>query len=150
MELGKANKYRIFKEWNLIIIYYSGDVDISIIKKVMLKISNESDYSPKYAVINDVRDCSLKIKIDEIEKYIDYLKNELGIIESRKILFLTSKPNEVVITQLFSDNISKNSILGQVFTTSEAAMAWLSNENIDNRVFDKLIFEIKTQPNNAL
>ncbi|MCF8379918.1 MAG: hypothetical protein K9H49_10100 [Bacteroidales bacterium] len=115
----------------------------------MTSLSSESEYSSKYDVINDFRDCNLQIEIDEIQEYIDFLKNDLQILERKKIVFLTSKPNEVVLTHLFSDYVSNLWINGQIFTTSKAALTWLSNQNIDYLDFENIIAEIKTLPDNV-
>lgn len=139
--------YRIFKKWKLIIVYYGGDIDISDLKNLRSKLSNESDYSPKFDVINDLRECNLQIDVDEIEGYFTFLKNDLQIINRRKLVFLTSKPNEVVLTHLLSDAISDISIFGQIFSTSKEGLKWLSNQNLDFEYFENIIVEMKMQPN---
>jgi hypothetical protein len=139
--------YRIFKKWKLIIVYYGGELNISDLKNLRSNLKNESDYSPKFDVINDLRECNLQMNVNEIEGYSTFLKNELQIIYRRKLVFLTSKPNEVVLTHLLSDALRDISILGNIFTTSQAGLKWLSNQNLDFECFEKIIDEMKTQPN---
>jgi len=139
--------YRIFKEWKLIIVYYEGDIDISDLKNLRSKLKNESDYSPKFDVINDLRECNLQMEVNEIKGYFTFLKNELQIINRRKLVFLTSKPKEVVLTRLLSDALYDISIFGQIFTTSKEGLKWLSNQNIDIEYFENIIVEMKTQFN---
>jgi len=140
--------YRIFKKWQLIIVYYGGDIDISDLKNLRFKLKNEPDYSPKFDVINDLRECNLKMHVRDIKGYFTFLKNELQIINKRKLVFLTSKPNEVVLTHLLSDALSDISIFGQIFTTSQKGLKWLSNQNIDFENFENIIADMKTQANN--
>ena len=63
--------YRIFEKWKLIIVYYGRDIDISDLKKLRSKLSHESDYSPTFDVINDLRECNLQMSVDEIEGYFN-------------------------------------------------------------------------------
>jgi len=142
-------KYRIFKKWKLIIVYYKGELTISELKNLRSKLKNESDYSPKFDVINDLRECNLQLNVNEIEGYFIFLKNELQIVNRRKLVFLTSTPKEVVLTHLLSDALRDISISGKIFTTSQAGLKWLSNQNLDFEHFEKIIDEMKVQPNKA-
>lgn len=143
--MGQRNAYKIFKDWQVIVIYYSGDVTIDDVKTLMAELSKEPDYSPKFATINDFRDSNLLIKITEIRAYINYLRDKLKIIEKRKIAFLTTKPHHVVTTQLFNKYASVFSVMGQVFTTTEGLLEWLQNDSLDCESFHNIISEIKSR-----
>ncbi|MCL3781399.1 hypothetical protein EMN47_13495 [Prolixibacteraceae bacterium JC049] len=143
--MKKVSTYRIFKEWKLIITYYAEEICIEDIKVLMGQLSKEPDYCPNYPVINDFRNCNLHITPDELKEYIQFLDKDLQIINKRRIGFLTERPNEVVVTHLFSDYIFSTSLHGRVFSTTNSLLKWLSIDYMDEKEFEDIVLEMKTE-----
>jgi len=135
--------FKIFQQKKLIISRFSGNITIADLKKHMLQLSNTLHYSPSYDVINDLRNCNLQIDVDDIKTIVDYYNQELQSLQKRKVVYLASKPIEVAISHLYSDQIEKFDITGNIFSTSKAALHWLNNPNIDYQTFEDIVSELK-------
>ena len=62
---------------------------------------------------------------------------------------MTSKPNEVVITTLFSENIKNLSIQPNTFSSLEGIVAWIGNKDINTQILGEIIKELNTHPDNV-
>lgn len=142
------NSYKIIKELNLIVQYLSGNVSISVVKEHMRNLSLEPDYSKYYDTIIDLRDSNFNIIIDDVAEFADFVSFELEVIGNRKTVYLTNKPNEVVLTTLLSKTLKNTEIDFLICSTEEAAIKFLNKEGLNKEILDVLIREIKTtQPN---
>ena len=138
------NTYQIIKNSNLIVHYLSGDVTASLIIEQMKRISLEQDYSIYYDVITDLRDSNVKTEIQEIGGFVDFVTNDLKIVAKRKVIYLTSKPYEVVLTTLLSDVIKNSEINIYVCSTIDSAVNFIDNADINKQSLNDLINGMKT------
>ncbi len=76
-----------------------------------------------------------------------FVKNYPNIQGTRRSAYLTSKPNEVVITTLFSKLICDTFIKTNIFSTIIATVNWLNKEGVDNQFLSLVINELKEHKN---
>lgn len=147
----KIGAYKILYDKNLIVEYYNGIInaeDLIFLKNV---IRNEPDYNLYSNTILDFRDCDLQIDYKGITKIIDFFKSKHVVNGSRKIAYLTSKPNQVAIATMYSQ-LAKESELGfnpNIFTTIEATAKLFGPAVITEKELIKIIDQLKTKPNNV-
>ncbi len=63
----------------------------------------------------------------------------------RKAVHLTSKPNQVVLTTLYSGLIRDLSIHSYVFSTIKPAVKWLNKAGVDDQFLKQIINGLKTK-----
>lgn len=136
------NDYKIFKELNLVLHYFSGDITYPVILAQMSRLQKDPLYYSKYDSFIDLREANLKVDITDIEKYADFVTNDLKIIDKRKAVYLTSKPNEVVITTLLKNHMNESMVDIFVCSTLDVAVKHLKNSKINSVVLVELISEI--------
>lgn len=137
-------KYKIIKDWKIIVTYYAGDTTLDELKDAAILMSKDEEYSPNFSVINDLRDCNLHVDVEEVEGYVEFMKNDLGMMSNRIVSFLTLKPMEVVLSSLFSESVRNHAIFGKVFTTTFSAIKWLMHPYMNEEKFESIIAEMKT------
>jgi hypothetical protein len=116
--------------------------------KVVIK--EEPDYNFYSNTILDLRDCDVKIDMEELKTFIDFFKLNYEKKEIRTAVYLTSKPNEIVLATLYSV-LAENAELNfnpNVFSTIEAIVRLFGEEIITKKEFIQIIDELKTSPHN--
>ena len=93
-------KYRILKDKNLIITYYSGQFPFSEIYNCYQLLGNDIDYLPTMSVLNDVRDALFLLDNNLLMDFLDNMKRNTKIYNQRKAVILTNSPNQVVFGKL--------------------------------------------------
>ncbi|MFC2089235.1 hypothetical protein ACFLT1_00555 [Bacteroidota bacterium] len=145
--MKRKGTYKIIAEKSLIVQFYSGDVfmeDLIYLQKI---ISNELNYKPTFDIVADFSEANLILTEKDLNDYSEFIKNHPKIQGKRKAAYLTSKPQEVVMTTLFSELIKDTSIQPNIFSTTIAIVNWLNKEEVDNQFLSLVINELKTQPN---
>lgn len=141
--------FKILKDLNLIISYYSDEFSLRCIKECTRRLVIDPSYSVHYDTITDLRNANLKIDAQDVRKYIDYIKNDLNIVVKKKLVYLTNKPHEVVLTTILSQKMKNFEYDVFVCSTEESAIAYLSKTSLKNGKLNELINEIKyTIPDN--
>lgn len=135
--------YKIFSELKLIVNYYFGEVSVSDLKIRMQAISLDSAFSEEYDIVNDFRDCNLNVHVNDLISYIDYLQNEIRVITKRKSVLLTNKPNQVVLTTIFSNKLLNTQLTPLVCSTIDAAIPFLNKKGLDKKTLERMILELK-------
>ena len=71
--------------------------------------------------------------------------------KSNKVAFLTSKPNDVVLTTLYSRMVTKFGLnfSMNIFSTVEAVVRLFGEDIISEKEFAEIIYEFKTKPDNV-
>ena len=132
------------------VIYYSfiGSIKIKDIKEILIKATSNSNYSKIFDQVFDYRFCELSIDIEEIMPFVSFVKNEIKIDAIRTDIYLTSQPNEVVLTTIFSELIKNFQIKPHIVSTIERTVQILSKQNIDPNNLENILNDLKlTQPN---
>ncbi len=118
----KNYNYQILKESNLIIKSYQGTISLSEMYDYVESTSRAADFSAKFNVINDIRDASFILdKVVLLELIQKFKKNKL-VYGQRKIVFITSTPNQVVFSTMLNMFKDESNINISVVSTLSAAM----------------------------
>jgi len=111
-------KYKILSNLKLIIENYTGCVSMDDMIAVKKEVGLDIDYSPNFNVIMDFRDAHLAFKTLEVANYINFANKSNVIYGERRTAFLTSKPNQVVLTTIFGLTKGKLPIESNTFRPS--------------------------------
>lgn len=118
--------YKILSNHNLIIEYYSGDIDFVSFMNFKKKLILEPLFTPNLNILIHFKNATFKITDKEINKYIHFSETNLKVIGKRKIALITATPNQVVVSTLFKviQRIKSKSV--EIFSTKESALRWLN------------------------
>lgn len=136
--------YRLLAPLKTVIMYFTGDIILDDIICLMKQLAQDHEYSPQFNVIVDFRDCNLNFNNQMLLDYIQFL-SKAKLIARRKIAYLTSKPNEVVLTILYSEMVREHSLEIEVFSTSQAALNYIQGNGLNVEKLDNIILELKSQ-----
>jgi hypothetical protein len=117
--------FHIYSDFKTILEHFSGDIKIKDIIRVKQSISTNSSYSPKFNVIMDFREAHLVFDTSKVSEYVRFANNYPKIYGERKTAFITSRPNEVVITTIFGLTKGDLPIDPRTFSTLQAALLWM-------------------------
>ena len=137
--MTKTKKYLIDVENSIIFVTYLGDINLDDIKEIELKLDSDPDFSKSYDRIYDFRHCNLNINVDDIPDYIDFEKNEIKTDSVRKEIYLTSSPNDVVITTIYSILINSFQLQPYIASTTENVSQILSNKSLNKNFIDRIL-----------
>ena len=149
--MGKFGTYKILNDRPLIVEYYNGIMtaeDFIHFKNVIKKEPNYNLYSN---TIIDLRDCDVRIEMENLKIIIDFLKSNFEKKENRTVAYLTSKPNEIVLATLYSV-LAENADINfnpNVFTKVKLVTKLFREEIITEKEYIEIIDELKTSPNNV-
>ena len=151
--MEKFGAYKILKDKKLIVEYYSGDLTVKDLIFFKDVISKDQNYNLYWNTIADFRDSTVLAKNDELIQIVDFLKSKFKESEEsgvRTIAYLSSKPNEVALSVLYS-LLVKNS--GLNYNNIIASSIDVIIKNFDDNVITEnevveIIDELKVQSNN--
>ena len=149
--MKKIGAYKILPNKQLIIEYYSGEITIKDLMFFKYVIRKEPNYNFYWNTVLDFRDCVLLIKQDGLKEIIAFFKNNYEILESRNVAYLSSKPNEVALSILYS-LLVKDSGLNfdtSVFSSTSGVVKMFGEKLITEKDLIEIIDELKTKPNNV-
>ena len=149
--MGKFGTYKILYDRPLIVEYYNGLISTGDLIHLKNVIKEEPNYNFYSNTILDFRDCDLKIEMEELETIIHFFKSNFEKKEKRTIVYLTSKPNEIVLATLYSV-LAENAELNfnpNVFSSIKQIVRLFGEEIITEKDFIEIIDELKTSPNNV-
>jgi hypothetical protein len=146
----KAGSYVIMPQKKLVLEYYRGQISMSDLIHFKEVISEEPHHNFYFNTLIDFRDAKLVIGKNELETILKFFRKKFKSEGSRNVAYLTSTPNEVVLTKLFSllayDYADLNFNL-QTFSTIEAASNWFSSVSVDSETLKSALSELKNSPN---
>ncbi|WP_372640994.1 hypothetical protein [Ancylomarina sp.] len=141
--MNKSGSYVILEKEQIIIEYHSGEINVDDIINSRKVISSNPDYNPNFNIVLDIRDASMNLSPHDVARGVAFIKKFNILLGERKSAFLTSSPNHVVITTLFSRGLGGFPIKPRVFSTEKAAFEWSSG----NKYNTDYLKELKTHPN---
>ena len=143
MAIQKNNiGYRIVKSSNLIIESFCNEITASDLINNKLRIINNKDFDKNYSFLLDFRNADLKISHNDIPILVSTLKEFPVLQSNRRIAYLTNKPNEVVLTTLFSIAAKDIPIKPQIFSTIEAVINYLGLYTLNKEELESIIKEV--------
>jgi hypothetical protein len=144
--MTKSGTYKIFPEDRLIVEYHAGDINIDDFIESRKVISSAQEYSADYDLVLDFRDVNMIVTSKDIARFVDFFRGFDQIHGTRKSAYLTRKPNEVVVTTLFSMKVKDSGLTPMTFSTIDALVLWLNKKKVDKDFLNGIIEELKTQP----
>lgn len=140
---NKKYRYRILKEKNLIVKYYSGQISIKDLYDFVNLTGEDADYLPTMFVLNDIRDCIIVIENKEIYNFIENIRNSQRLYAKRKIVFLTSTPNQVVFSTMLNLFKKETLIELSIVTTLDRAFRNLMISKFDYDFVNQTLNDLK-------
>ncbi|MBN4082790.1 hypothetical protein JYT50_00210 [bacterium AH-315-A23] len=139
-------RYTILEEINLIIQFYQGDITLSGLKNMKRNLFRDKCYNPEYKVLSDVRLSNNSLTLEEVEEYGTWVGKKLQAARVNLNTILTSTPQQVVQSMMFSlnKNLKKDSYM--VFSTLESALLFLKIDISYFEVIETEIDKIKDIP----
>jgi hypothetical protein len=149
--MEKVGAYKIIYDRPLIVEYYNGLItaeDLIYLKNV---IKEEPNYNLYFNTILDLRDCDLQINTEGLRTIVDFFISSSEKTGIRKVAYLTSKPNQVVIATLYSILVESSGLNfdPNIFSTIEAVVRLFGDHIITQKELVEIIDELITKPNNV-
>jgi hypothetical protein len=118
-------KYSILKKEGLIIQFHQNELKLEGIKKLKLDIINDPDFDPDFVFLIDVKNAQIMMTTDELAQYGDFVSAKLKLKGARRLAILTSNPNQVVKSIIYTHNSNLKPLVYEVFSTLNGALKWL-------------------------
>ncbi len=146
--MKNSSAYKIIVQHEIIYYSFIGSIKLMDIEEVLIKSSSNSDYSKYFDQVFDFRFCEFSFGIDELSAFVSFIKNEIKIDAVRTDIYLTNRPDEVVITTIFSELIKNFQIKPHIVSTIEKTTQILSRPDLDIIKLKNILDDLKiTQPN---
>ena len=129
----------------MIVEYHSGNINIDEFIQSRKTISQDPDFNPDFDILFDFRDANMLVNQADIKKFSEFFKGYSPIIGNRKSAYITSKPNQVAITTIFSMEIEDISVNPRTFSTVEGAVGWIANIHINKSFIQSAIRGLRTK-----
>ena len=149
--MEKKGTYAIIVEKPLIVEYYEGIITVKDLFHFKNEIKKEPNYNLYTNTILDFRFCTLNIETEELPEIINYLKRNFSKSGNRKVAYLTSRPNEVVVTTLYKQVLADTDINynPETFSTVRAIANYFGSGLVREKELFEIIEELKTKPDNV-
>lgn len=147
--MHKVGTYKVLPEFNLIVEYYSGEINMDDFIYIQRVLSEKPIYRPTQNKILDYRDATIRADEADMKRYLEFVKGFPKVLGRRRTACLTNTPNHVVVTTILKSIFRQSDvpIVIGVFSTIDAILNWLNISEIDNNAFVSIINELKTLPN---
>lgn len=137
-------KYLISEELKLILVFYSGVLDIGELIRQTNARNEDPAYDPSYHVIYDFRDCIFDIQLSDFEACITEAKqNPVYRIENR-VAILVNKPKETILTFSFISSVRQyTSSNFEVFYALGVALQFVNVPLTEKRRIEHLLRKLR-------
>jgi hypothetical protein len=136
--------YQISEELNLVLVYYSGVLNMNeLIVQSRAMIENPA-YHPSYHVMYDLRDCHFDIKLSDFELAIHEAKQNPVYRFEKRVAILVNKPKETILTLSFIATL-KSFVSGQmeVFYAVGVALQFVEVSFTEKRRIEHLLKKLR-------
>lgn len=119
--------YLILPESWLIIEVITGSITLDFYTSYEMKMVNDPLYNPSYDVYVDMREAIFDGTIDQMEKYAEFILENIHIIQNRKNATIINNLHQHSYTQVFGkfNELANVPQEFRLFTSPLEAMAWL-------------------------
>ncbi len=136
-------KYKILKEKRISIQYFSGSIEKKDVMNFVSEMKADADFNATFNTIIDLRNAQVNITENEVKEYVDFIKNVDNFISKRKIVVITSNPNQY-ISAFFSKQYSKDLPLQfNIFSSVEPALFYLDLLDFTTEKYNQIISEFR-------
>lgn len=119
-------KYKHFPEGQLLMETFYGDIALDDLHQINQHQSNHIDFRHVKKTFSDIRKAKISLSVDELNNYIEDLKNMLKIQQFRWAI-VTDHPQSTALSLLIkNDPFFDNKV--RVFSTVTAALIFLGIE----------------------
>lgn len=126
--MKKTVTYSILKDIGIIIQYHEVLYSIEESSKIKIKFKKDEDYDPSFPILVDMRNTTIKLETDDLIKYGNWInktfKSDKIQISPTKVVLLTSKPDQVAYSTIFTSNKNLKSLDYGIFSTLRASLEW--------------------------
>lgn len=126
--------YTIVKELNLIILVLQNELTIDRLKVMRQEIANDKDFNSDCILLIDIRLAKINISIKEIRSFGEWFRRASTMKSSNRKVFLTSSPNQVVKSFVFT-TISYISSF-KIFSTTKGCLDFLEIDISNSKLVD--------------
>ena len=138
--MNNISKYKIFKDLGIVIQFQKNNLSYKDAEQLKLKIINDSDFSPKFSFLIDVREVTkYQVTKESRDEYRRFVSKNLIAKGVGKIAILTDTPEQVVNATMFSLKQDFDSNRYKIFSALEEAVRWL---DIDFGKWDIIFSEL--------
>lgn len=142
--MGKTVTYSILKDIGLIIQYHEVLYSIEEASEIKLKFRQDKDYNPSFPILVDMRNTVIKLKANDLIEYGNWInktfKSDKILIAPVKVVLLTSKPDQVAYSTIFTTNKNLKNLNYTIFSTLTTSLEWF---NINMKHINTIENEIK-------
>jgi hypothetical protein len=117
--------YTIDKEQGIITVVFIGDTGADELRATAIEITNDPAYKPQHHILNDLRTCILTLTHAELIEFTR-LFGEKFVSLNGKSAILMDAPHTTAIAMLHQQKTNEARTT-KLFTTHEAAIAWLKS-----------------------
>lgn len=135
MPFSKSS-YKILKNHNIIVEYHEGPIDLNSYISFKTLIFNNPSYSSSLNYIVNFKNVNMNVNINDVEKYIDHLKQIPNVLGKKRVALLTRTPNQIVPTTIYKMKESELSRSVEIFSTYESALNWLQTDLTSNELIN--------------
>lgn len=135
---GLVSKYKILKEYNLIIEYHSGILNADSFIAFKKSITLNPFFLPNLNYFVHLKNVTFSKNLKDIDKYVNFLNANSKIYGNRRVAVITNTPNQVATTTMFKMNQQYKSQSLEIFSTNESALEWLNNNLNKKEILDIL------------
>ncbi|MBN4082791.1 hypothetical protein JYT50_00215 [bacterium AH-315-A23] len=136
-------EYIILEEIKLIIEFYQGDITLRGMKNMKRNLFQDKYYNAEYKILSDLRLSKNSLTIEEAEDYGAWVGEKLKSLGSSSQAILTSTPQQVVQSLIYSSNVNFKNNNCKVFSTLEGVLNFLSIDISNIEVIKNEINKIK-------
>lgn len=137
--------YKIISDKNLIIEYYGGDMNLAKIINHKQNLIADKNYQTNYNIVVDFRDVNFQLNKAEVQAYVDFLSKEELLQGKRITVFITDKPEHVVLFTMFNSSKLSLPINVRIVSTTSKAADHLGFAAADLRVLESTIKKLKEE-----
>ena len=137
--------YRILPEFNIIIEFYSGPVNLSDLTDIRNKLINEKLLINNFNFIVDLRNAVFDLHTNVVEEFISYVKQKSDLIWKRKTSIISLTPNQSAFSVLYISDLGNSPLKVNTFSTIESALKWVDLPPSAQPHIEKVIDEMKKQ-----
>ena len=144
--MNAISKYKILKDLGIVIQFQKNDLSYKDATQLKLKIINDTDFSPHFSFLIDVRKVTKYLVTKESrDEYRRFVSKNLIAKGVGKIAILTDTPEQVVNATMFSLKKDFDSSRYKIFSALEEAVRWL---DIDFDKWDIIFSELNKMNQN--
>ena len=133
------SSYKIINDHNIIIEYHKGKLDVGSYIKFKEKTFNDKDFKTGLNYLIHFKNVTFLTSQEDIQKFVNFIKNNAPKLGKRKVALVTSTPNQVVTTTIYKTMLTDFEQQVVVFSTIDTALNWLTSNPLNTKELIDLV-----------